>query len=206
MNRREFIGAAGAFAAFGGCMTSKVRMVANPKADPIWCYLVQFGRNMWGDLEFPPPRDGIKMKILTDAEHAELCKEQHWRHDRMHFEYPFYCELVDRLKAAGCNMIMLDVGEGVRYPSHPELALRDSWEPERLQREINRLRGMGFEVVPKLNFSCCHNSWLGPYARMVSTPKYYEVCRDVIDDLIEIFDGTRYVHRGMSSSSIPRCT
>ena len=28
---------------------------------------------------------------------------------------------------------------------------------------------MGLEVIPKMNFSTCHDSWLKNYQRMVST-------------------------------------
>jgi hypothetical protein len=56
---------------------------------------------------------------------------------------------------------------------------------------------MGLEPIPKLNFSTCHDYWLGPYARMVSTPKYYEVCQNLIAEVIDLFDKPRYFHLGM---------
>jgi hypothetical protein len=55
---------------------------------------------------------------------------------------------------------------------------------------------MGFEVIPKLNFSACHDTWLKDYHRMVSTRKYYQVCEDLIKDVAEIFDRPRYFHLG----------
>ena len=66
-----------------------------------------------------------------------------------------------------------------------------------MRAEVKRLREMGLEPIPKLNFSTCHDTWLGPYARMVSTPKYYEVAKDLIAETIELFDKPRLFHLGM---------
>ncbi len=58
---------------------------------------------------------------------------------------------------------------------------------EKLRAELNRLRGMGLEPIPKLNFSTTHNGWLKYYRRMLSTPTYYKVCEDVLRDAYKIF-------------------
>ena len=101
------------------------------------------------------------------------------------------------------NHEKVGVGEFLKYPSHPELAVKGSWSAEHLAAEVQRLNGMGFEVVPKLNFSCCHRTWLGEYARMISTPEYYKVCADVIRDTLEVFKGTRFLHIGMDEEHRP---
>jgi len=64
------------------------------------------------------------------------------------------------------------------------------------------LKGMGFEVVPKLNFSCCHDAWLKEYRRKVSTRVYYQLVRDLIADAIAIFDRPKFVHLGMDEEDI----
>ncbi len=51
--------------------------------------------------------------------------------------------------------------------------------------------------MPKLNFSTCHDAWLGKYARTVSTPIYYQVCNDLIAEVCDLFDGPRLFHLGM---------
>ena len=56
---------------------------------------------------------------------------------------------------------------------------------------------MGIALIPKLNFSTVHDAWLGIYERMVSTPVYYQVCRDLIHEVYEIFDHPEYIHIGM---------
>jgi len=53
------------------------------------------------------------------------------------------------------------------------------------------------EPIPKLNFATTHDIWLGPYARMVSTDIYYAVCRDLIGEVIALFDKPRFFHLGM---------
>ena len=63
--------------------------------------------------------------------------------------------------------------------------------------ELSRLRGLGFEVIPKLNFSSSHDEWMGKYSRMVSTPEYYKVCDDLIDEVCELFNSPRLFHLGM---------
>jgi len=53
------------------------------------------------------------------------------------------------------------------------LGVSDSWEPERFVKEMERLRAIGLEPIPKMNFSTCHDAWLKDYGHQVSTPRYY---------------------------------
>ena len=92
--------------------------------------------------------------------------------------------------------MLMDLAEQVLYPSHPELAVKGTWSPEKLRKELDRLRGLGLEPIPKLNFSTCHDFWLKDYSRMISTPEYYRVCADVIKDVCEMFDKPRLFHLG----------
>ena len=94
------------------------------------------------------------------------------------------------------NLLVVDVGEGLVFPSHPELAIEGSWSPGKMRAFITRVNGLGIEVVPKLNFSATHDAWLGVYQRMVETRKYYEVVKDVISDTAEIFSSPRLFHLG----------
>ena len=67
---------------------------------------------------------------------------------------------------------------------------------ERAGKISDLKRQVSFELIPKLNFSACHDIWLKDYSRMLSTPIYYEVCRDVIQEVCEVFK-PRYFHLGM---------
>jgi hypothetical protein len=94
-------------------------------------------------------------------------------------------------------MALLDVGDAVIFPSHPELAVEGSWTAEKLSSEVKRLKARGLEVVPKLNFATTHDHWLKEYGRMIGTQKYYEVCSQVIRDTYDIFDKPRLFHIGL---------
>ena len=113
------------------------------------------------------------------------------------FDESLWNDILKKMKEGGLNTIILGVKGGVRWGSHPEIAIKGAWSRQRLCDEVKRLKDMGFEVVPKLNFSTSHREWLGAYARMVSTPIYYRVCRELIEETYEIFDHPRYIHLGM---------
>jgi len=60
---------------------------------------------------------------------------------------------------------------------------------------------MGLEPIPKLNFASSHDAWLGEYSRCLSTKIYYEVCADLIAEVIDIFDTPRFFHLGMDEET-----
>ena len=109
------------------------------------------------------------------ADHVR-CDEEVWR------------EVTEHMADVGANMLVIDLGEALFYPSHPELAVKGTWSPEKMRAELKRLRGLGIEPIPKLNFSTSHDAWLKDYARMISTDEYYKVVSDVIRDTADIFD------------------
>ncbi len=105
--------------------------------------------------------------------------------------------LAEALKNTGVNTVVIAVSDGVVYETHPEIALTDSWSKKRLSDEISKLRGMGFKVYPCVNFSAGHDEWMGVYSRMVSTPQYYAFCKDIIDEVCELFSNPELFHLGM---------
>ena len=100
------------------------------------------------------------------------------------------------MKTAGMNLVVIDLGEALQYQSHPELAVKGSWPIDKFRAELARLRAMGIEPIPKLNFSTAHDTWLKEYGRQVSTPAYYRVCSDMIREVCAIFDKPRFFHLG----------
>ena len=187
-SRRQFIEMAAGALAFAGCSTTGGAALAKgkrPEPDFLWSYLAHFGVNSWKDIPLETQPADKPEKWLT-----RCCA------DYVRFDEPSWRRLTARLAEAGCNQIVIDLAEIVKYPSHPELAVKGSWSVEKLRDEIARLRGMGFEVIPKMNFSACHDTWLKDYHRMISTRKYYQVCEDLIRDVAEIFDRPRYFHLG----------
>ncbi len=116
---------------------------------------------------------------------------------QLRFDETLWEDLLVKMVEAGFNMVVLDLGDGVRYDSHPEIAVEGAWSPERLNQETRRLRKMGIELIPKMNFSTAHDAWLGEYSRCVSTPRYYQVCRNLIREVVEIMEKPRFFHLGM---------
>ena len=162
----------------------------------IWANLLHLGTNMWSDRLNTPDHPCTTIPKTVKNTYA------FGRTDRLRFDDRVWKDLTERMAAIGMNMLVIDLGEGVEYPSHPELAVRGSWSPGRLREELARLRKLGLEPIPKLNFSCCHDTWLGEYRRMTSTPTYYHVCADVIRDTIALFDRPRFVHLGMDEEVV----
>lgn len=149
----------------------------------IWGYLLHLGYNMWADRDVPEWDEHLGAKPY------------------LRFDDRLWSDLLEKMIAAGINTLVLDLAEGVKYESHPEIAVRDAWTVSRLRAELAKLREMGVEPVPKLNFSTCHDAWLGPYSRCVSTDAYYEVCRDLIGEVVTIFDKPRLFHLGMDEET-----
>ena len=160
----------------------------------IWCYLVHLGYNMWEDREAPPIPPGLTPRLRRVLKTRRAT-------DDLRFDTPLWDELIDRMADAGVNMCLLDLGDGVRYASHPEIAVKHAWTPRRLRRELGRLRERGIEPIPKLNFSATHDAWLGAYERCVSTDTYYAVCRDLIAEVCDLFDRPRLFHLGMDEET-----
>ena len=109
-------------------------------------------------------------------------------------------EYTEYLADSGVNTLIIDLGDGLRYDSHPEIAVEGAWTVEEMKDELSRLKKLGFEVIPMLNFSGAHDIWLGDYAHMIATVPYYRVCADLINEVCDIFE-PRFVHIGMDSET-----
>ena len=192
-SRRDFIKRSGLTIAGGAtaasALTSGPLFAGNPAPvgpEPIWANLVHLGYNMWIDRTIT---SGWGDNSPETLEHATA--KPYLRHDAALWD-----DILKRMAQAGMNMIVLDLGEAIRYKSHPELGVKGSWSPERLKDELAKMREMGLEPIPKMNFSTGHDIWLGPYARCVSTPTYYKVCSELIAEAMDIFDHPRFFHLG----------
>ena len=140
----------------------------------IWAALLHLGMNMWHDQKAPrvPVRDYL------------------W------FDDAVWYDVTQKMHDVGMNMIVIDLGEGMEFKKHPELAVKGTWSQDKMRRELDRLRGLGLEPIPKLNFSSLHDAWLGEYQWMLSTPEYYRVVEDTINEAIDVFDKPRFMHLG----------
>jgi len=138
--------------------------------EKMWSVLVHLSRDMW--------MSGVLEDTLSFADDI--------------WDYI----LAESVKS-GINTIVLDVGNGIEYESHPEIVKNGAWSKKRVRREVARCRDLGITLIPKLNFSASHDMWLGIYSKMLCTPQYYEVCKDLIKEVHELFDKPKYIHLGM---------
>ena len=143
----------------------------------MWGYLMHLSDNMWGD---PGSR------LLEPCYHPVLTTDQDVWDNTINF-----------LPSQGINFVLIDVGDAMQYERHPEISVEGAWSKDKLKAELDRMRSMGLTPYPKLNFSAGHDAWLGVYSRMLSTPTYYQVCKDCIEEVAEVFGTPEFFHLGL---------
>jgi len=151
----------------------------------IWANLIHLSYNMWCD-RLPDSwgyytRDQLHFVQVSDT---------------LRFDDSLWRDITEKMAKAGMNMVVIDVGDGIQFASHPEISVKKAWSPGRLGEELARLRSLGLEPIPKLNFSTSHDQWLHDYSRMVSTPVYYKVCSELIAEVAALFGKPRFFHLG----------
>ena len=104
------------------------------------------------------------------------------------------------------NTVIIDLGDAVKYESHPEISASDAWEKDFLKKKLDEMRALGLTPIPKLNFSAGHDTWMKKYRRMVSTPEYYSFCSDIIKEVCELFDSPEYFHIGFDEEVVRKQT
>lgn len=163
----------------------------------IWANLLHLSYNMWEDF--------VPLKYRDDHYNCTTCQEaREWAHGyrtSLTFDDPTWDTLLKDMSAAGMNMVVIDLGDAIQYESHPEIAVKNAWAVDKLRSELAKMRKLGLEPIPKLNFATTHDIWLGEYSRMVSTKTYYNVCRDLISEVIDLFDRPRFFHLGMDEET-----
>ena len=149
--------------------------------DMVWAFFLKLGANMWGDEGGDNRYAPFFPRMITDARVWE--------------------EVVDFLPAQGFNTVLIDVGDGVQYDSHPEVSIPGAWDKDRVKQALDHMRSVGLTPIPKLNFSTAHDAWLKEYSRMVATPVYYRVCEDLIREVAELFGYPAYFHLGLDEEA-----
>lgn len=119
------------------------------------------------------------------------------KRDKIEFDDDFWEYVLKESARTGINTIVIDVGDGIEFASHPEIAISGAWTRKRVRDEVKRCRDLGIALIPKLNFATPHDHWLGEYSRMISTTVYYKVVNDLIKEVYEIFEHPEYIHIGM---------
>ena len=189
MDRRDFL-VLGAAASVGTLMGGAPAQGAEPaesanaarsdKHPMIWGNLLHLSLNMWCDWDAPEVKD----------------KDTVYRPD-LRFDRSLWDDILKKMQQAGMNMVVIDLGDGVQYESQPEIAVKGAWSTTELRGELKRLRSLGLEPIPKLNFSTTHDAWLGKYGHCVSTDTYRGVCGELISEVGQLFERPRFFHLGM---------
>lgn len=152
----------------------------------MWGILIHLGYNMWREEDSPFIDESAE---YTRARSTLLCDLETWD------------LTIGKMAKDGLNTLLIDLGEGIKYESHPELAVKGSWTVAKLREQLEKIREMGITPIPKLNFSSAHDEWLGEYSRCLSTSKYYEVLNDLINEVIDIFETPKLFHLGMDEET-----
>ena len=200
IGRKEFLVGALAAAGLAGCASPK-RSAAKVRGDKLYGALLHLGANMWSDQPHPrkpsakrrfPYPDYLTKKEIEQHEYGYMMGG---KADFLRFDEGVWRRATERMAEVGMNYVMIDIGEGFVYPSHPEIAVKGAWDVAKMESELARLRGLGLEPIPKLNFSTTHDAWMGDIQKRVSTPEYYRFVSDVIADVCEVFK-PKYFHIG----------
>ena len=101
----------------------------------IWAFMVHLGCNCWAD-----------HKVDRWCNSAGIQAEAHSPDDHLRFDDDEWRFITSRVAAMNGNMILLDLAEGIKYESHPELSAKGAWSKERLAKEKARLKG--FMLAP----------------------------------------------------------
>lgn len=147
----------------------------------LWAYYLMLSEHMWRDPLSPAPG------LYLPTEYTEENKT----------EMEAWDEIIRFLPTQGFNAVVIDVGDAIQYERHPEISAPNAWSKELTKKKLDEMRALGLTPIPKLNFSACHCAWLKMYRRRISTPEYYQVCADVIDEVCEVFGYPELIHLGM---------
>lgn len=156
--------------------------------------LLHISMNMWEDRT-------VKDTMKYHPDFPEKLYGRVWSDD-LRCDDGVWKRVTQAFADAGGNMVILDIGDAVKTKSHPDISVNNAWSVQRLKDELTRLRDMGLEPIPKLNFSAGHDAWMRRYGRMVSSKPYYDFCHDMIAEMVEHFDGPRFFQIGMDEEEI----
>ena len=155
------------------------------KSNLFWGYMLELSDHMWYDEHTAP------LGWHLEPEYTEEIK----------IDVETWDEVVQYVGSHNYNMVLVDLGDGVKYETHPEIAAPNAWDKDFLKKKLDEMRALGLEPIPKLNFSACHDTWMKEYRRMLCTPIYYKVCADLIGEICELFGYPRIFHIGFEEEN-----
>ena len=149
-----------------------------------WFYFIQLSNHMWDD-------GNGKQRYWYD----EFDEDHYTPENNVDFEV--WDRVVKRVAECGYTHLLIDLGDAIKYKSHPEIAAPDALSVEDFKKLLQKAYDLGLKAIPKLNFSTDHHCWKKQYRRMVSSDIYRQVCVDLINEVCEIFDTPELFHLGL---------
>lgn len=121
------------------------------------------------------------------------------------FAYDVACDIIDALANEGFNTLMIDIADGVKYKSHPELRRHYTAPMKTLRDVARRAHSKGMDVIPKLNFSRgeinTHNHWMRApgeaWYEKFEDKAYWKMAFELIDEVIAACKPEKFFHIGM---------
>lgn len=212
-NRRNFIkqmAVAGLASSLPASLFSQPAFAASTQnafqnKDMIWADLLHLSYNMWTD-HADVVWDNLPADTYSAHDYKPVTCMDARRWARAYrpfltFDENTWDAILRHMVERGINMVLIDLGDAVKYKSHPEIAVENAWSTKKLKKELAKMRKMGLEPIPKLNFATTHLAWMGEYSRMVSTKKFYTVCKNLINEVVDLFDTPRFFHLGMDEET-----
>ena len=155
------------------------------KNEMIFAFFLQISNHMWLDGAYP---------------HKPYWAQDEWDENN-NCDIDTWDRVVDFIAERKYNMLVVDVGDGVKLDSHPEIAAPDAWSKEFLRKKLDELRAKGIEPIPKMNFSCCHNVWQKEWRYKIGLSQYMDFARDIITEVCELFGNPRFFHLGLDEET-----
>ncbi len=118
-----------------------------------------------------------------------------------------YITFIERALTRGrINTLVLHMGAGYRYPSHPKLARPNAWKDKDIARVRKAASELGIQVIPGLT-SPGHASWLtGRFPELKEDAIGAQLCTrhpqtrplliELMEDLIKVFGNPALMHIG----------
>ncbi len=120
-------------------------------------------------------------------------------------DFDVWDRIVTRCAECGYNTLLIDLGDAIKYKSHPEISAPDALTHEEVRALLDKARALGLTPIPKLNFSTIHHGWLKEYRKMVSSKIYLQMATDLINEVCELFDKPELFHLGMDEEHSYDC-
>ena len=107
-----------------------IKSFSNDK--PVWAVLMHLSYNMWQDFT---PNTYKTFTYPANYSDEEVTDWAHYYQPQLTCDKSTWDLIIKDMVKSGVNMVLIDLGDGVQYASHPEIAVKNAWSPEDLKKE-----------------------------------------------------------------------